>query len=481
MAVLLMKKDDLYILFRRMVIDVLPKVQVLIENHKLYWHYRDYPISVKLEDGKWPSTNYTYSFYSLYNDDYIDYSSALSYQKNEDKIWIEEVDGVKDSIDLIASDENLRSRLLINKHVDKDKISLCILLILGDLLDRYISKEKDTRFIEEKFEDVYQEVLNSYLLDVLEFDICIPILMLEFEDNSIQLSETVSIERMTPEFIRSKSIVGGYDTRSERLVLDCATHMFVVKGCYLKNTEWDTVGLLTDKNVYPQTQINKLFACLQIITGEKTGYAQIVVKPTNNWINRNCRGDVLGFIGAKAQEYPESFKQQGWTKEHIKVNSEKIGEVKLLFEHLIGVENSALDLAIDRLHRSELRDREDDTILDAIIGIELLLSDNDKGELTYKISSRMATITTLLENFPYRPAEVKKSVAQVYRYRSDIVHSRKPKPSTTTISINEKTEISSVELALYYLRYAIKALAYHPKYLKSSEIDNLMMERLEKI
>lgn len=476
-----MEKDDLYILFRRMVVDVLPKIQILLEKKKLYWHYTDYPISVKMESDKWPSTSYTYPFYSLYNSNYIDYSSALSYQKSEDKIWIEEVDGVKDYVSLVASNENLQRRLLINKRMKENKISLCALLILGDLVDRYIAKDKQTKFVEEKFNIVYEEVLNSYMLEFLEFDICVPILMLEFEDDRIQLSDNVSIERMNHQFIRSKSVVGSYDTHNERLVLDCATHMFVIKGFSLKNTEWDTIDLLTDKNVYPEVLINKLFACLQIITGQKTGYAQLVIRPINNWISRNCRGDLLGYTGAKAQEYPEYFKEGEWTKEHIKVNSAQINEIKRLSKQLFDIKSAALDLAIDRLHRSELRNREDDTILDAIIGIELLLSDNDKGELTYKISSRMATITTLLEDFPYQPKEVKKSVAQVYRYRSDIVHSRKPKSSTTTISINEKTTISAVELALYYLRHAIKALAYHPEYLKSSEIDNLMMEKLEKI
>lgn len=46
--------------------------------------------------------------------------------------------------------------------------------------------------------------------------------------------------------------------------------------------------------------------------------------------------------------------------------------------------------------RSLLRDNSEDAFLDILIGIEILLNDNEKSEVTYKLSIRVAYIMSKL-------------------------------------------------------------------------------------
>ena len=410
--------------------------------------------------------------------EYRDYSSVITLHKNEDKILIDEVCGFSELLDFIISNETISKRLWYEGNIEKDRNRIALFLIIGDIVDRYISIYGGTEYSIEKFNSIYDEVTNIYFLKQLEFDICIPILMIEFESDNIEISDVISIEKMPLEFIRSKANIGNYDSHFENIVINCATHMIVIKGYTLENKSFRSTEIFENKSAYPIQVIDAIFASIRTISKYSTGYAQFVCRPQNNWINRNCKGDLMGLTGAKAKEFPEEFIDFSWLKQHLIIKKDLEAHIVDLANRLIDNSNNVLDLAIKRLNRSVLRDNEEDTILDAIIGLELLLSDNDKGELTYKISSRMATISTLIDDFPYTPMQVQKSMSQIYRYRSDIVHSRKIRPATKLIIIDDKTEITPIVLAIDYLRYAINILAHNPEYLNSKNIDKLMMERI---
>jgi len=470
------QKDSFYEIIKRIIQDALPKIQKLLDDRKYISSHHNYPISISISEGKWPSTNIRDLFSGLGDNNYTDYSSAITLKKSDDKISVTDLLGYDELLNFINQNEEFKTRLNYLKSPD-EYIEIMWFLIIGNIIDRYISKHKKTDFNEDDFKNVFHEVLNIYLLEKLELDICVPILMLEFEDDIIELSEKISIEKMTEDFIRSKHFIGNYDSRFERIVLDCATHMFVIKSYCLENEDADSSNILARRDSYPLDIINKLFACIRIVTKFPTGYAQIIARPLNNWINNHCQGDLMGFAGAKAEEYPISFKEHYWLKSHNRINTLTGNKIKDLFS-LLG-DNSPLNLAIGRLNRSALRNNEEDTILDAIIGLELLLTDNDKSELTYKISSRMAAISTLYDNFPFSPNDVRGYVTALYKYRSDIVHSRKVKPAARTIQLSESVTIETIELAIDYLKYAIEILAKNPEYLESKKIDELIMKKLE--
>ncbi len=374
--------------------------------------------------------------------------------------------------------ENAKVLSLIWYKETTDAIEIALCLLLGNIISRYIALTEKYDYEEQIFKDIYTSVTNTYFLETLEFDICVPVLFVGFDSDNIPINDNIFITRMTDDFIRSKHFVGNYDAHFEKLVLDCATHMLVIKGYSLKNCECKSEELFGKWRAYPIDTIDSVFASVRAITGLPTGYAQVISLPTNDWIPRYCKGNLIGLTGAKAKEYPDFFLEHFWLQPRNSITSENSKKIVSLAAVLQINNQNAFKLACSRLNRSMLRNCEEDTILDAIIGLELLLSDNDKGELTYKISSRMATISTLHSDCTYTPLEIQQSVSIIYRYRSDIVHSRKSRPATKSIKINQGEEIEPVTLAIKYLSMAIEILAANPDLLTSKKIDELMMKRL---
>ena len=68
-----------------------------------------------------------------------------------------------------------------------------------------------------------------------------------------------------------------------------------------------------------------------------------------------------------------------------------------------------------------LRDDADDVLLDAVIGLELLLSDKGKDAVTYKLQMRALALAKLMES-DSRPDEMKKKMNRIYAARSALIH-----------------------------------------------------------
>ena len=120
-------------------------------------------------------------------------------------------------------------------------------------------------------------------------------------------------------------------------------------------------------------------------------------------------------------------------------------------------------IAVQRLNRCMLREAEDDTALDAIIGIETLLSGDTHGEITYTISNRISVVAAKLKECTYTPAEARKAMKIVYGFRSDIVHGR-ALDKNSKITIQDKV-IETKELAIEFLRYTLLFIMRNQEYL----------------
>lgn len=470
-----------YCMISRLSKDALDKIAIHVKENKYISNYSDYPQSVRKESNrKWAAVNELspYAGLSSKNDyQFADFSSMLSVHNSDGKIRVANLDGYDNCSQFLRENTNLLSLIWYKETTDDIEIALC--LLLGNIINRYIALTGKYDYEERVFKKIYTSITNVYFLETLEFDICVPILFVEFENDNITISDSVFITKMTEDFIRSKHFIGNYDAMFEKLVLDCATHMIVIKGYTLNNNEFKSEEVFGNWHAYPMDIIDSVFASVRAITGLPTGYAQIITLPTNDWVPRHCKGNLIGLTGAKAREYPDFFLEHFWLQPRNSVTLGCSKKIVSLASALLKSNQNAFKLACDRLNRSMLRNCEEDTILDAIIGLELLLSDNDKGELTYKISSRMATISTFHLDCPYTPIEVQQSVSKIYRYRSDIVHSRKSRPATKLIKINQGEEIAPVALAIKYLSMAIEILAANPELLTSKKIDEFMMKKLQ--
>ena len=106
-------------------------------------------------------------------------------------------------------------------------------------------------------------------------------------------------------------------------------------------------------------------------------------------------------------------------------------------------------IAIQRLNCCMLREVDDDTALDAIIGIETLLSGDTQGEITYTISNRISVVAAKLERCPYKPQDMPKAMKTIFGFRSDIAHGRDTKKNSTC-DIDGK-QVESMKIAVEFL------------------------------
>ena len=187
--------------------------------------------------------------------------------------------------------------------------------------------------------------------------------------------------------------------------------------------------------------------------------------------------DLPRIKGISLRKYPNYFEDFYWNSESLpEINKSDLEEIKLVFLNLLTNENNKIQIANKRLRYSYLRDNEEDSILDIIIALETLLSDNIKGEMTYKLSMRIATLLNF-HNKEYNSTETYRVMKKIYDYRSAVVHGSSKVNSKKEIKIEEdRKSIKTISIANDYLREVLKALIKNPLFLDAKEIDNLILK-----
>ena len=119
-----------------------------------------------------------------------------------------------------------------------------------------------------------------------------------------------------------------------------------------------------------------------------------------------------------------------------------------------------------------LRESDDDTALDAIIGIETLLSGDTHGEITYTISNRISVVASKLNNCPYSPQDMRRAMKSIYAFRSDIVHGRDlEKNSSIKIGGNN---VLTKDLAVEFLRYSLLFIIQNQDFLSPNSFEEAL-------
>lgn len=109
--------------------------------------------------------------------------------------------------------------------------------------------------------------------------------------------------------------------------------------------------------------------------------------------------------------------------------------------------------------------------------MESLLDDNTQGEITFKISLRMAYIISLY-NDTINPVETFNAMTKIYNYRSAIVHGNTIKEKDNQIKYNSKNYTVN-ELALELLIACIKTIKRNPELL--NKFDDKMINSFSKL
>jgi len=273
---------------------------------------------------------------------------------------------------------------------------------------------------------------------------------------------------MDDSFQLSRSMIRNYGSGAHEHVVGAATHAFVLTKWSLKGNVgyFKSLRSLSSIDSFPHKEIDNLFAALRMETGYQTGYAQLLYWPSG-WAWTYYAG-LPPLHGTTVRQYPNVLDNYGWNRELEPVSKEAAKTVGTLYQTLSKSSHSQLDIAIKRLNLCHLRDSHEDTVIDACIGLESLLSDGDPNEMTHKLALRCAALSKL-----YKKSQVEafRDIKSIYAVRSAIVHGGRRK-RRKKLSV----EGASVK-AVNYLVMTIKVLLEHPEYLEPSKIDtDLLLE-----
>jgi len=194
------------------------------------------------------------------------------------------------------------------------------------------------------------------------------------------------------------------------------------------------------------------------VTGYPTGYAQLIARPLG-WAD-GYTANLIPVHKASVRNYPPSFEEGRWNEAVPTVNTSQMAEISELYLKLRdgfaekrwnSKGEKRISVAIRRLNLSSMRTNIEDSVLDAMIGLEALLSDGNQ-EMTHKVAMRMAGL--------YKISALTKSLLalqemkHLYQIRSTIVHGGTVDKDQTLRRDGQK--IGVADAAIEHLRMALK-------------------------
>ncbi|QKJ91581.1 HEPN domain-containing protein [Agrobacterium pusense] len=349
-------------------------------------------------------------------------------------------------------------------------------LRVGDVVERYLHRYGiESPLIEAKRDKLIWPIVSGMVLKTLRMRLVVPIALTHFDVDRFRLTDSTYIVRLPKKMQMARYAVDRYGAGVTKMVANAATHAFVSNNWSLElETHGEARGGLSNISENVLDAIDVFFGALRTATGITTGYAQVLWAP-NGWaLDYYC--DLPRFYGSTIRRYPEEFDDYGWTRRGKAVTRAELLEVRRIYQALNGDPNEAMTLAIKRLNSSLTRADAADAVLDAVIGMELLLGDDQNQSLSYKLRLR-ASALAFLGKTNHTPLSIAQLVKDVYAARSSIVHGLKKKTSKKLKPVSDKRYEDERHKASELLRFVIDALLMHPKFLDPSKIDTELLLR----
>lgn len=340
--------------------------------------------------------------------------------------------------------------------------------------DNYRHLADSETFDEDVFNDVMYLFFNRIFMDDLPISICVPILMVGFKEDEIAVTDHIRIRKLSDTELLSIYKIGNYSDTYELFLITNATHVLELKNYSVPNVPMFSWFALDHKEAYPLEIIDKWFAALRIVTNIESGYGQILAFPNEWGIGKE---KLLEIHGDKIFCFNYKYvTDKLWNNSIPVLKDDELKDVNNLFELLLNNTNNAINIAIKRLNRAYLRENEEDAIIDLVIGIEALVTNNDHGEITYKVSTRAAFVLSTLQKYPYTIMETKNAISKLYAFRSKVVHGAAKIEKSRVIKICEDISKDSVPLAIELLKYLIYAIASNAEFSSAAKIDAYFLE-----
>lgn len=470
------KNPKLYKLYADFVNESIPLLKESIANcdefSTLYFKkHKKYP-RVKFRENGMPDID-------DYGESLLNVGSFFTWIKNDrdkDKILLSEIKSVSILFDYLFNLQEYRELYFNFDHLaTKEFEGILQTLTRADilsLLERYYHLSNNNNIGKDILHEVYDPFEKYLYSKKIHFDLAAPILFTHFEEEYFSINDSVYVREIDEESQKARISKTRYSPSICSALVSSATHEVVFKNYNANRPNKIGVTFFSEESVYPIDKFNLFFNALKISTGIDTGYAQILVYP-DNWADSYYQ-DIKVMDGTSVRQYPEFFENFYWnTKKLPVVTKDQLIKIATLFNKLTETSENKILIASKRLRSSYLRSVEEDSIIDIIIALETLLSNNERTEITHKLSMRLAKLLHIFSK--ENPIEVFDSMKKIYAYRSAIVHGSSKLNSKKEIKLSDKKPIKTIQLANSYLTKCLDILILNPKYLDSKEIDKLIL------
>jgi hypothetical protein len=334
------------------------------------------------------------------------------------------------------------------------------------------------KFDEAAFRPIYKEWEVAAFAEQVSFDIVIPLLMLRFDFEVLDLGGDQRIEKMPDDFQLARGCQWIFPVSANDCVVGAATHALVLQNWSIRNdSRTARTEILTNVEGFRPVihRVDLFLSALRAVAGVQTGYSQLIAR-ADGWAD-SCRAHLPEVSVINVRAYPDHFENFGWLRVPPVLDEPTCKKVGTLYNVLLALNKNQLSLAARRLNMAMLRSSEQDSILDVTIGLEtLLVPDGGKGEITHKLAMRLAALARMRRFESYNPCEVFSLCKKLYDYRSAVAHGSDDLAKKRVIKVpSEKEPIQTAVIGTSLLRYAVRCLAERPELLDARKLDMALL------
>lgn len=344
--------------------------------------------------------------------------------------------------------------------------------LLAEAVECYLHRHGTGPINTRLREPIVRRIFLGTVLKTLGLRVVVPIALTHFAVDHFRFSENAYLTRLTKPLQLARSRIKDFGSGAADMVVGAATHAFVATGWTIEN---ESVSQVRHSLEHPSTNVldlvDRFFAALRTATGASTGFAQVLFLPRGWATSFYC--DLPPVFGATYRRYPNTFDDYAWARGRSEtVTREQLQRAKQVFERIVLRDEERVLIAIKRLNACLTRDDPVDAILDATIGLEVLLGDGDSQALSYKLRMRAGALGGLKGDRD--PAAVAKDIKTIYGIRSKIVHGVTGASKRVEADLEQRYEKERA-LAADLLRYVLSVLIEFPRYLEPDRIDVELM------
>ncbi|MDQ3802329.1 MAG: HEPN domain-containing protein [Acidobacteriota bacterium] len=348
--------------------------------------------------------------------------------------------------------------------------------VIKGLVDRYVHMTGQLQFEEELFLPIYVEWELATFLPTLPVDVLVPLIFVMFSFDSKDLGGNISIERMSVGLQLARNTRTSITSSAHDSVIGAATHALVLKGWHVDNkTRRDREMPLYEPSAFSPVipKIDNFLASIRAVSGVDTGYSQLLARPCG-WAD-TWTASLPPVYAVSVRAYPDRFDNFGWLRVPPTIDEDACVSAGEIYKTITETPTKSLSLAARRLNAAFMRGAEEDSILDVTIGLEALLGDNSKTEMTHKLAMRLAALCKIESFKGHSPEEVFRYCKQLYSYRSAVAHGESKVEKKRIISLKEKETIPAVKLGVDLLSFALRVLSRNRAYIDPTKLDMFLI------